>query len=82
VKATVVTVSVDREMIMEHLSTAERHVAEGEMHVERQRILVENLARDRHDTKQAEALLKQFEEVLALHMQDRDRLLKELAESQ
>jgi hypothetical protein len=82
VKATVVTVSVDREMIMEHLSTADRHVAEGEMHVERQRILVENLARDRHDTKQAEALLKQFEEVLALHMQDRDRLLKELAESQ
>jgi hypothetical protein len=78
----VVTVSLDREMIMEHLSTADRHVAEGEMHVERQRILVENLARDRHDTKQAEALLKQFEEVLALHMQDRDRLLKELAESQ
>jgi hypothetical protein len=82
VKATVVTVSRDRAMKMEHLSTADRHVAEGEMHVERQRILVENLARDRHDTKQAEALLKQFEEVLALHMQDRDRLLKELAESQ
>jgi hypothetical protein len=63
------------------LSQAERHVAEGTMHVERQRNLVENLARDGHDTKQAEAPLKQFEELLAMHIQDRDRLLKDLAES-
>ena len=66
---------------MEHLSQAERHVAEGEMNVERQRILVENLAREGHDTERAEALLKQFEEIQALHIRDRERLLKELDES-
>ena len=73
---------MEREMLMEHLSQAERHVAEGMMHVERQRNLVENLARDGHDTTQSEGTLKQFEETLALHIQVRDRLLKELAESQ
>ena len=73
---------MDREILVEHLSLAERHAAEGEMLVERKRILVENLAREGHDTKEAEASLKQFEELLALHIQGRDRLLKELAESE
>jgi hypothetical protein len=61
------------EMLMERLSQAER-LAEGKMHVERQRTLVENLALDGHDTTTAAALLQRFEETLALHIEDRDRL--------
>src|SRR5262245_46364254 len=34
---------MDREMIIDHLAQAERHVAEGTVHVERQRLLVEQL---------------------------------------
>jgi hypothetical protein len=74
--------SMEREMLIEHLSQAERHVAEGEMVVERQRSLVENLARDGHDTSKQAALLQQFEERLAMHIKDRDRVLKELAKSE
>jgi hypothetical protein len=73
---------MEREMLIEHLSQAERHVAEGEMVVERQRNLVENLARDGHDTSKQAALLQQFEERLAMHIKDRDRVLKELAKSE
>lgn len=66
-------------MLIEHLSQADRHVAESEMHVERQRNLVENLARDGHDIREHAALLQQFEETLALHIKNRDRLVRELA---
>jgi len=70
---------MEREMLIEHLSQANRHVAESEMHVERQRNLVENLARDGHDIREHAALLQQFEELLAQHIKERDRLVRELA---
>jgi len=66
--------SMDRQMLMEHLSQAERHVAEGMVHVEKQRTLVENMARDGHDIREHEALLRQFEETLGLHIKNRDQL--------
>src|SRR5262245_65840088 len=65
---------MDRQMLMEHLSQAERHVAEGMVHVEKQRTLVENMARDGHDIRVHEALLRQFEETLGLHIKNRDQL--------
>ena len=67
-------------MLMEHLSQAERHVAEGMVHVEKQRTLVENMARDGHDTSEHDALLQQFEETLALHIKIRDQLQRQLAQ--
>jgi predicted component of type VI protein secretion system len=67
--------SMDREMLMEHLSQTERHVADGSMHVERRRTLVENLARDGHDISKQAALLQQFEDLLAMHIQDREKNL-------
>ena len=73
---------MDREMLMEHLSQAERHVAEGMMHVEKQRTRVENIARDGHDIGGHEALLRQFEETLRLHTKIRDQLQRQLAQSQ
>jgi Spy/CpxP family protein refolding chaperone len=68
-----------RDMLLDHLAQARRHVAQGEQHVMRQRELVAEMERDGHDTAQSRALLKQFEELLALHVADRDRMERELA---
>lgn len=70
---------MDRTTIVDHLEMAERHVREGQGHVERQRVLVSELGRDGHDTVRAVELLQQFEELQALHIADRDRLRGELA---
>ncbi|HSC19371.1 MAG TPA: hypothetical protein VLC74_10685 [Rhizomicrobium sp.] len=69
-------------MIIDHLRLAETHVAEGEHHVARQRELVAELDRDGHDTSQGRRLLLEFEELQAMHIADRNRLLRELAEDE
>jgi hypothetical protein len=71
----------DKSMILDHLELARRHVAEGEEHIVRQRAIVAGLERDGHDTFEAKASLAQFEELYRLHVADRDRLEKELAEA-
>jgi hypothetical protein len=43
-----------------------------------QRELVAQLEREGHDPAEAKQLLEQFEEVLTIHVADRDRLLGEL----
>jgi hypothetical protein len=70
---------MSRDMLLRHLAQARRHVADGERHVARQRELVAELERDGHDTTQSRALLNQFEQMLALHIADRDRIEQELA---
>ena len=70
---------MEQEIMLRHVSLAEKHVAKGMMLVERQRLLVENLARDGYDTSKHEELLQQFERLLAFHIEGRDRLLRELA---
>jgi len=73
---------VDRVTLMkDHLSQASRHVSEGLTHVARQQVLITALER-RGNTATAEAakkLLLQFEDVLALHVSERNRLETELA---
>lgn len=59
------------------LEMAERHVLEGEIHVARQYDLLEQLRIDGHDTKQAEALLAEFEAILAEHKQHLASIRKE-----
>ncbi len=70
----------ERARLREDLALAERHVADGERVVARQRAIVAELERDGHDATAAQArqLLAQFEELLALHVGDRDRLRREL----
>jgi hypothetical protein len=70
---------MDRQTIAEHLALAERHVAEGQDHIERQRMVIAELERDRHDTTRAKELLDTFKTTQALHIADRDRLRQELA---
>jgi hypothetical protein len=65
-------------MVLDHLQQAERHVAEGERHLARQKEIVAELPGDGHDARAARALLAQFEDLLALHIADRDRIRAEL----
>ena len=53
-------------------------MAEGVQHIVRQRTVIADLERHGHDTKQARALLAQFQATQALHIADRDQLKKEL----
>jgi len=70
---------MDRAMVERHLTQAERHVPKGEQHVIRQRKLVAELESDGHDTTNALELLHQFEELLVMHIADRDGIRAELA---
>jgi hypothetical protein len=70
---------MDQAAILKFLATAEAHVADGEVIVSKQRLIVERQARDGQDTNIAEALLRQFERAQALHIADRDRLRIALA---
>lgn len=71
---------MERAVVMQRLAQAERHAADGEKHVARQRDLVAEIGRDGHDTELALMLLIRFEELQALNISDRDRLRAELAE--
>jgi hypothetical protein len=68
---------MDRQMIVDHLDRAERRVAQGAEHVERQRMLINQL--DCQARTQARELLAQFEEMQQMHIADRDRLRAKLA---
>jgi hypothetical protein len=72
---------MDREMILEHLEQAERHVRQGAVHIENQRTLVADLERQGQDTARSRSLLRQFEQMQELHVADRDRLRQELLDT-
>jgi hypothetical protein len=69
---------MDRDVLRLHLELAERHVAEGERHLARQREIVAELAGDGHDLASAKSLLAQFEAMQRSHIEDRDRIRAEL----
>lgn len=67
-------------MTLAHLALAERHVARGYEHIASQMRIIASLANGGHDTAIAEDLLATFEDIQKMHLADRDRLKKELAE--
>jgi hypothetical protein len=67
-----------RAIWQEHLAQAERHVVLGEGHIAKQQAIVADLERDGHDVRAARDLLNQLEQMLELHLANRDRLRKEL----
>jgi hypothetical protein len=75
-----------RSVLLERLAQARHHVTTGERHVARQRESVAALKTKPQDLSSAEhfsnakQLLALFEELQRLHIIDRDRLEKELAE--
>lgn len=68
-----------RAILEQHLAQAERHVAEGEDRIVRQRQIIADLAKSRHHLKVAKELLTQFEDMQTLAIADRDRLRADLA---
>jgi len=70
---------MDRALLERHLVQAELHVTQGEHHVARQREIVVGLADDGRDLRMAQALLTQFQNMLALHIAHRDLVRTELA---
>jgi hypothetical protein len=64
---------MDRDTLVKHLVDAERHVAEGERHLEYQRCLIQRLERDGLDSHRARAVLTTFEDLQRLHLVDLER---------
>jgi tRNA U34 5-carboxymethylaminomethyl modifying GTPase MnmE/TrmE len=71
---------MNRAMLEDHLAASERHLAEVQRYVAHQRELVVQLKREGHDTAQDTRLLEQYEEVLAMHVDDRNRLRRQLGQ--
>jgi hypothetical protein len=63
------------------LEQAEQCVAEGVMHIHRQRKIVARLERNGRDTTRARELLASFETSLTLHVDDMERIKWELAQA-
>jgi len=72
---------MDMAMIRDHLAQAERHVARGRQHIASQKQIISDLERGGHDTTVAWKLLDTFRDIQDMHLADRDRLRKELAEA-
>jgi hypothetical protein len=69
---------MDRQLKLRHLALARHHVAEGQDHIARQTELVAELERDGHDTGPARRLLAQFIVMQSMHIEDCERLEREL----
>ena len=67
-------------MVLRHLAEVERHIVQGETHLAKQSALIAELERRGHDTRGAQAVLTTMRETQALHLQDRERILRELQE--
>jgi hypothetical protein len=70
---------MELEILQDYLAQAERHVNQGERIVTEQRERIYVLRRDGHNVTEAEHLLRQFEQLQAMHIADRDRLRAEAA---
>lgn len=71
---------MDREMLERHLAQAEKHIATGRKNLARQREVIAEIEREGRDTTEARVALNQFEELQAMHIADRDRIQRELAQ--
>ena len=68
---------MDRGLLFKLLDQAEQRVSQGDAHVREQRRRIRGLQHKGLDTAESVALLALFEDMLAMHVADRDRL-KEL----
>ena len=70
---------MDRDLILEHLARAERHIASAQKKITEQIECIAWLKWFRKDTCGATALLRDFERALAVHTTDRELLRAQLA---
>jgi hypothetical protein len=69
---------VDDETLAQRLVEAEQRVALGDRHIAKQRARIKVLVTDGRDINKAADLLATFRETQRRHIEDRDRLKKEL----
>ncbi len=69
---------MNRKMELEHLVLAERAVAQGERHIQREEQMISELDRAGHDTREALALLATYRRTQAEHVAHRNLILKML----
>jgi hypothetical protein len=67
-----------RSRIWKHLDRADEHILKGQAHVKNQEKRVKALTSDGHQTKNAEATLKCFQELLGSMKKHRDLVREEL----
>lgn len=67
---------MDRNVEVERLGQADRHITIAEQHISKQRVLVDELRVDGHDTKTAEEMLKGFEDNLKILREHRAIIVK------
>ena len=72
---------MEKTLLVRHLAEAQMHLEAAELHVKDQRKRIAELAEDGHNVRKAEALLVQFENSLALHATNRDRIAREVREA-
>ena len=68
----------DDALLCEHLELAERQVTDGRLHVQRQRAVIRRLEHRGYDSGEARWLLGTIQDLLRMHVRERDRL-RELA---
>ena len=72
---------MDKERKLRNLVQAERHMADGEQYILRQRMIIAQLEREGRDATLSRSLLQSFEHLQTMHIADFHRLLEELADS-
>ena len=72
---------MNRAMLERHLAFAEAHVVQGKRLIEQQRVLIERLKVDGHDTREAERLLSNFRDAQAQHVHQLELVRHEIAAS-
>jgi hypothetical protein len=70
---------MDRDMLLDLLARAERHIALGNEQIDNQYRIIAELDTEGHDTTAAINLLKQFIETQEYHERDRGRIMSKLA---
>lgn len=71
---------MDRKRLSDTLRQAQSHVEEGEAHIRHQQAIIAELENDGHDSTLAREILATLEKTQSLHVEARDRLIKELSE--
>ena len=70
---------MDKVKLDERLTAAQRHIAEGEQRILKQEQIIVDLYFSGHNTQDACALLETLRQTQALHIDDRERILNEIA---
>jgi hypothetical protein len=70
---------MNRARLEQDLAEAEQCITDGKVYVKSQRAIVTKLTRQGDDTEKARYILKTLQDTLALHIEHRDQLKRQLS---